>query len=211
MKKVGILGSGDVAKALAKGFVGIGFEVKMGSREISKLADVPNVSLGSFEEAADFGDLIVLAVKGTAASELLKSLEIEGKIVIDTTNPIEEKPPVNGVLQFFTKQNNSLGEQLQKENPNVHIVKAFNSVGSALMVNPDFGTEKPTMFIAGNNSQAKNLVKEIARDSTDIRPLRVRLRPNYKLTKKHNFSRFTSMENIIVHFEIAFLPIKSTV
>lgn len=161
MKKVGILGSGAVAKALAKGFVSIGFEVKMGTREISKLADVPNVTLGSFEEAAEYGDLLVLAVKGTAASELLKSLNIEGKIVIDTTNPIDEKPPVNGVLQFFTKQNASLGEQLQRENPNAYIVKAFNSVGSALMVNPDFGGEKPTMFICGNQAEAKHLVKEI--------------------------------------------------
>ena len=161
MKKVGIIGSGAVAKALAKGFHGIGYEVKMGTRDKTKLADVPNVSVGSVEETGDFADILVLAVKGSAASAVLKEFRTEGKIIIDTTNPIADKPPVNGVLQFFTEQNHSLAEILQKENPDAHIVKAFNSVGSAFMVNPDFGNEKPTMFIAGNSDGAKNKVKEI--------------------------------------------------
>jgi len=161
MKKVGILGSGAVAKALAKGFVSIGYEVKMGTRDKNKLADMQNVSLGSFEEAANFADILVLAVKGSVASNLLKQIRTDNKIVIDTTNPISDQPPVNGVLQFFTSQNRSLGELLQKENPNAHIVKAFNSVGSAFMVNPDFSGLKPTMFICGNSDGAKAKVKEI--------------------------------------------------
>jgi predicted dinucleotide-binding enzyme len=161
MKKVGIIGSGDVAKALAKGFHGIGYEVKMGTRDYNKLVDVPNVSIGDFEETANFADILVLAVKGQVASEVLKDLRTEGKIVIDTTNPISENPPINGVLQYFTEQNSSLGEILQKENPDTHIVKAFNSVGSAFMVNPDFNGIKPTMFIAGNSDGAKEKVKEI--------------------------------------------------
>ena len=161
MKKVGIIGSGDVAKALAKGFRGIGYEVKMGTRDYNKLVDVPNVSIGDFEETANFADILVLAVKGQVASEVLKDLRTEGKIVIDTTNPISENPPINGVLQYFTEQNSSLGEILQKENPDTHIVKAFNSVGSAFMVNPDFNGIKPTMFIAGNSEGAKEKVKEI--------------------------------------------------
>lgn len=161
MKKVGIIGSGAVAKALAKGFTSIGYEVKMGTRDKSKLADVPNVTIGSFEETANFADIIVLAVKGSVASDVLKQIRTENKIVIDTTNPINDKPPVNGVLQYFTTQNSSLGEILQKENPNTQIVKAFNSVGSAFMVNPDFGGEKPTMFICGNSDSAKAKVTEI--------------------------------------------------
>lgn len=161
MKKVGIIGSGAVAKALAKGFVSIGSEVKMGTRDKSKLADMQNVTVGSFEEAADFADLLVLAVKGSVASEVLKQIRTDNKIVIDTTNPISDQPPVNGVLQYFTLQNHSLGEILQKENPNTHIVKAFNSVGSAFMVNPDFGGIKPTMFICGNSDGAKAKVKMV--------------------------------------------------
>ncbi len=161
MKKVGIIGSGAVAKALAKGFVSIGYEVKMGTRDQNKLADVQNVSVGSFEESANFADILVLAVKGSVASDVLKQIRTDNKIVIDTTNPIGDHPPVNGVLQYFTTQNSSLGEILQKENPNTHIVKAFNSVGSAFMVNPDFGGIKPTMFICGNSDGAKSKVKEI--------------------------------------------------
>ena len=161
MKKVGILGSGAVAKALAKGFVSIGYDVKMGTRDKNKLADVQNVTIGSFEDAANFADILVLAVKGSVASDLLKQIRTDNKIVIDTTNPISDRPPVNGVLQFFTSQNQSLAELLQKENPNSHIVKAFNSVGSAFMFNPDFGGQKPTMFICGNSEGAKAKVKEI--------------------------------------------------
>lgn len=161
MKKVGIIGSGAVAKALAKGFHGIGYEVKMGTRDKGKLSDVPNVTVGSFEETANFADIIVLAVKGQVASSVMKQIRTDGKIIIDTTNPISDKPPVNGVLQYFTEHNNSLGAILQNENPNAHIVKAFNSVGSAFMVNPDFGGVKPTMFIAGNSDGAKEKVKEI--------------------------------------------------
>ena len=161
MKKVGIIGSGAVAKALAKGFVAIGYEVKMGTRDKNKLADIQNVIVGSIAEAADFADIIVLAVKGTVASEVLKQIHTENKIVIDTTNPIDDKPPINGVLQYFTDKNSSLGEIFQKENPNTHIVKAFNSVGSAFMVNPDFGGIKPTMFICGNSEGAKAKVTEI--------------------------------------------------
>jgi predicted dinucleotide-binding enzyme len=161
MKKAGILGSGAVAKALAKGFVSIGYEVKMGTGNRSKLEKVPDVAVGSFEEAADFGDIIVLAVKGMIASDLLKKCNVAGKTVIDTTNPISEIPPVNGVIQYFTKQNDSLGAIIQRENPQANIVKAFNSVGNNCMVNPHFGNEKPTMFICGNNDQAKSEVKEI--------------------------------------------------
>lgn len=164
MKKVGILGSGAVAKALAKGFLSIGYEVKMGTRDKSKLADMQNVALGSFEDAANFADIIVLAVKGSVASDVLKQIRTDNKIVIDTTNPISDTAPVNGVLQFFTPQNHSLGELLQKENPEAHIVKAFNSVGSGFMVNPDFGGIKPTMFICGNSEGAKLKVKEILTD-----------------------------------------------
>ena len=161
MKKVGIIGSGAVAKALAKGFHGIGYEVKMGTRDASKLANVPNVSVGSFEETANFADIIVLAVKGQAASSIMKLIRTDGKIVIDTTNPISDKPPVNGVIQYFTEQNNSLGAILQNENPNAHIVKAFNSVGSALMYKPDFNGQLPTMFICGNDANAKAEVSQL--------------------------------------------------
>jgi predicted dinucleotide-binding enzyme len=83
---------------------------------------------------------------------------LDGKLVIDTTNPISDAPPVDGVLQFFTGPNDSLMERLQQEFAAVRFVKAFNSVGSALMVNPSFPGGKPTMFYCGNDPQAKAVV-----------------------------------------------------
>jgi len=106
----------------------------------------------------------VLAVKGDVALKVLDaadSRDLEGKTIIDACNPIEAAPPDHGVLRFFTSVNQSLMEALQKAHPNAHFVKAFNSVGSSLMINPDFGGTKPTMFICGNSADAKNEVTEI--------------------------------------------------
>ncbi len=160
--KVGILGSGDVGQALAEGFLKHGHSVKVGTRTPAKLADWagknPKGTVGSFAEAAAFAELVILAVHGTATGDVLRSAgapNIKGKTVIDATNPIEDAPPLNGVLKFFTNVNESLMERLQTEFPDAAFVKAFNSVGSSLMVNPDFGSEKPTMFICGNDGTAK--------------------------------------------------------
>lgn len=168
-KKIGILGSGVVAKALGKGFVQQGYEVKLGTRDASKLADWQaetggKAHVGSVAEAAAFGDAIVLAVKGTAVEKVLQhagAANLNEKTIMDATNPIAEAPPVNGVLQFFTSLDDSLMERLQKNFPGAHFVKAFNSVGSHLMVNPDFGGARPSMFICGNEESAKREVAGI--------------------------------------------------
>ncbi|HKA19983.1 MAG TPA: NAD(P)-binding domain-containing protein [Blastocatellia bacterium] len=166
--KVGVLGSGDVAKVLGNGFLKHGHEVTMGTRDTSKLADWlatnPGARVGSFAEAAGFADLVVLAVKGTAASDALRAARPEnlrGKPVIDATNPIADTPPVNGVLHFFTDFNESLMERLQREFSNAHLVKAFNSVGSVRMINPQFTGGTPTMFICGNDENAKQIVSQV--------------------------------------------------
>jgi 8-hydroxy-5-deazaflavin:NADPH oxidoreductase len=106
----------------------------------------------------------VLAVKGSAAADALKSASADnlaGKPVIDATNPIADAPPQNGVLKFFTNLDQSLLEQLQSAFPDAHLVKAFNSVGNAAMVNPEFPGGKPTMFICGNDDNAKATVRGI--------------------------------------------------
>jgi predicted dinucleotide-binding enzyme len=169
MKNIGILGSGIVGTTLANGFIKYGYKVMIGTRSPKKLDEWnersgENGSVGSLQETASFGEIVILAVKGTAAMDALNSLDpgsIEGKTVIDATNPISDTPPENGVLNFFTEANNSLMEELQKEFPNANFVKAFSSIGSAHMINPDFGGEKPTMFIGGNSESAKEEVKEI--------------------------------------------------
>jgi predicted dinucleotide-binding enzyme len=166
--KVGVLGSGDVAKVLASGFLKHGHTVMMGTRSPSKLADWvkqnSTAKVGSFAEAAKFADLVVLAVKGTVAVEALRSAgaaNLAGKPVIDATNPIADAPPANGVLKFFTNLDESLMERLQREFADARFVKAFNSVGNPLMINPQFKEGKPTMFICGNDEAARKIVSGI--------------------------------------------------
>ena len=166
--KIGILGSGVVAKSLARGFVAHGHETRLGTRDRFKLegwlAENPEIAAGSFADAAKFGELLVLAVKGTAAADALRAADIAnlaGKPIIDATNPIADAPPVNGVLKFFTSLDESLMERLQREFPDTRLVKAFNSVGSASMVAPTFKGGKPTMFICGNDEKAKQTVTGI--------------------------------------------------
>jgi hypothetical protein len=120
--------------------------------------------VGSPAETAAFGALVVLAVKGSAAGDALRgagTANLAGKVVIDATNPIADAPPVNGVLKFFTSLDESLMERLQRDHPQVRFVKAFNSVGHALMVNPRLSGGKPTMFICGNDDAAKQVVRGI--------------------------------------------------
>lgn len=162
--KVGILGSGDVAKALAAGFLEHGHEVMMGTRDPAKLKGWNSkVRVGSFPETASFAELAVLAVKGTAAAEAVRAAGagLRGKTLIDATNPIAEAPPVNGVLKFFTNLDESLMERLQKQFPEVSFVKAFNSVGNTRMVNPQYAGGRPTMFICGDDAAAKQTVGRI--------------------------------------------------
>jgi predicted dinucleotide-binding enzyme len=167
--KIGVIGSGDVGKVLANGFVKHGFKVMMGSRAPDKAAAWknqagPRALAGNFQDAASFGKIVVLAVKGTAAEqslELIGAKNLEGKTVIDVTNPIADVPPVNGVITYFTSLELSLLERLQAKCPKANFVKAFNSIGNAFMVNPDFKGVRPSMFICGNNEQAKKEVSEI--------------------------------------------------
>ncbi len=167
--KVGILGSGIVAQVLANGFIKHGYEVMVGTRSPEKLAQWKAKAgtsgrVGSFAETAAFGELLVLAAKGSTAKETLHmagAKNLSGKTVIDTTNPLAEAPPEKGVLKFFTSLDHSLMEQLQTAFPEAHFVKAFSSVGNALMVNPDFGGLKPSMFICGNDQNAKKEVGKI--------------------------------------------------
>ena len=166
--RVGVLGSGGVAQTLAGGFLKHGYEVMVGTRDKPKLAQWstanPKARLGSFTETAAFAEVVVLAVKGLAASDALRAAggdSLAGKVVIDAANPIADAPPVNGVLKFFTTLDESLMERLQREFPRARFVKAFNSVGQGFFVNPQFGGTRPTMFICGNDEEAKKTVTQI--------------------------------------------------
>lgn len=167
--KVGILGSGVVGQTLAKAFTAEGYQAILGTRNISKDDVVKfnketGIAVGTFEDAAKHGDIIVLATKGSAAEEAIKLAGIENigqKIVLDTTNPIADAPPTNGVLHFFTTLEESLLEKIQKLIPNAKLVKVFNIVGNASMYKPNYPDGKPTMFICGNDERAKTVAKDI--------------------------------------------------
>jgi predicted dinucleotide-binding enzyme len=177
--KIGVLGSGDVARTLASGFLKHGHSVLVGSRTSAKLKDWaasnPGGATGSFAEAAAFGEVLVLAVKGTVAAEALRlagAAALSGKPVIDACNPISDAPPEKGVLRFFTGPNESLMEALQREFPAARFVKAFNSVGAARMVDPQFAGGRPTMFICGDDEAAKaqvaRLLEQFGWESADM-------------------------------------------
>lgn len=162
-KTIGVLGSGDVGVSLANGFANHGYDVMIGSNTTSKFAALKEktggkVRVGTFADTARHGDLLALAVKGLAAEDTIRGIDsgiLAGKVVIDATNPIADAPPTNGVIRYFTGPNESLLERLQTAAADVRFVKAFSCVGNTFMVNPQFGGVKPTMFICGNDEQAK--------------------------------------------------------
>jgi predicted dinucleotide-binding enzyme len=166
--RIGILGSGVVARTLAGGFLKHGHDVTLGTRDPDKLTDWrtqhPDARVGTGADAASAAEVLVLAVKGTAASAALRSAgaaNLTGKVIIDTTNPIADAAPDHGVLRFFTSLDDSLMERLQREYASARFVKAFNSVGNVFMVNPALTEGPPTMFICGNDQDAKRIVTTV--------------------------------------------------
>ena len=170
--KVGVLGSGNVGRTLAAGFAKHGHQVMLGTRDSDKSElkewgrQNPAVKVGTFQEAAPYGEMLavcVLAIAVESVIDLAGAANFNGKTVVDANNPLSSDPPVNGVLRYTTGPNESLGEWMQAKLPGAHVVKAFNSVGNALMVNPSFSQGTPTMFLCGNNEDAKARVSAIIR------------------------------------------------
>ena len=170
--KIGILGTGDVGQALGKAFVALGHAVMMGGRTSTNDKALAwatetgaNASVGTFADAAAFGEVIVLATLGVAnesAITMAGLANFRGKLVIDTTNPLDFSggmPP-----KLAISGNDSGGEQVQRLLPDAHVVKAFNTVGNAFMFRPDFPGGPPDMFICGNHDAAKAKVGGILKD-----------------------------------------------
>jgi predicted dinucleotide-binding enzyme len=160
MSRYGVLGSGEVGRTLAAGLREVGHEVRIGTRDPAK-----HPGTSAFAEVARWAEALVLAVPGTAAEATLRAAggaeSVRGKLVIDPTNPIGNEPPEDGVLRATTGPNSSLMEQLQAAFPQAKFVKAFNSVGSDLMVHPKLPGGPPTMFICGNDADAKATVSTL--------------------------------------------------
>jgi predicted dinucleotide-binding enzyme len=169
---VGILGTGDVGKALGRGFIALGHAVKMGARDARNekaLAWAREMgaaaSAGTFGDAASFGEVIVLATLGVANESAITTAgpdNFRGKVLIDATNPLDftgGMPP-----RLAVQGNDSGGERVQRLLPDAHVVKAFNTVGNAFMFRPDFPGGPPDMFICGNHDHAKAKVTAILKD-----------------------------------------------
>ncbi len=158
--KIGIIGAGNVAKALAKGLIQTGHEVQIGARDTSKLMSwtiAPSVTL---KEAAQFGQILILAPNFAGVEDAIQSADptlFVDKVIIDVTNPIAIE---NGKFTLTIGTNDSAGEYIQRLLPNSHVVKAFNTVGAALMTQPEI-VGGADMFIAGNSEIAKNTVTTI--------------------------------------------------
>lgn len=157
-----MLGSGVVGQTLANGLAADGHDVAVGSRGGGPVANWDG-QVGTFTDVLKGAELAVLAVKGMVAEGLIASLadELAGIVVIDATNPIADAAPESGVLQYFTGPNESLMERLQAIAPKAHWVKAFNSVGAPRMVRPHYGAGRPSMFVAGDDASAKDMVAGI--------------------------------------------------
>ncbi len=170
--KVGILGTGDVGRALGRGFIALGHEAMIGARTANHEKALEWVgemgakaSQGTFADAAKFGEIIVLATLGVANPDVIKAVPAEslaGKVVIDTTNPLDFSkgfPP-----DLAIKGDDSGGETVQRLMPDTKVVKAFNVVGNTLMFRPELPGGPPDMFIAGDDDGAKARVAAILND-----------------------------------------------
>lgn len=165
--KVGIIGSGEVGRKLADGFIELGHSVRIGSRDPnqSKITEwidkhgKENASSGTFADTAVFGEIVVLATLWTGTSEaihLANPQNLANKVVIDVTNPLDFSkgmPP-----SLIIGHTDSAGEIIQRMLPDSKVVKSFNIVGNPHMIHPDFPGGKPTMFICGNDEGAKKIV-----------------------------------------------------
>lgn len=170
--KIGILGSTKVAQSLANGFLALGHEVMLGSRQGGNPAAIQwaqragtKADAGTFVQAADFGEMVVLATRGTAAPHAIEMAgpeHFDGKLVWDVTNPLEfheESPP-----KLVGAAGTSAGETHQQLLPEAKVVKVFNTVGNALFFRPELeGGLRGDMFLCGDDADAKRRTQELVR------------------------------------------------
>jgi len=171
MKKIGILGTGMVGESIGTKLIELGYEVRMGSRTAnnekamewaSKNGD--RASTGTFNDAASFGELIVVCTKGDATVSVARSINpdlVKGKIIIVISNPLDFSKGMPPFLIPELTNTNSLGEEVQKILSLANVVKTLDTVNCQIMVNPNKLSGPQTMFIAGNNSEAKKQVGEL--------------------------------------------------
>lgn len=169
--KIGILGTGMVGEALGTKFVQLGHQVKMGSRTANNEGAVkwaksagPNASQGTFNDAAEFGELVFICLKGAVFLDVAKTLSsgsMSGKVLVDVSNPLDFSKGMPPSLSICNT--NSLGEEVQKALPSAKVVKTLNIVNCQVMVDPAKGGN-PTMLVCGNDAGAKQKVSTLLKD-----------------------------------------------
>lgn len=165
---IGILGSGDVGQKLGTGFIELGHNVKIGTRDPTQSKIITWVknngdkaSAGTFSQSADYGELLVIATSWAGTLEAIRMCDpkdLLDKTVIDVTNPLDFSsglPP-----RLAVGHTDSAGEIVQRLLPEANVVKAFNTVGNIHMIHPEFTNGPPTMFICGDNDSAKKTVTD---------------------------------------------------
>jgi 8-hydroxy-5-deazaflavin:NADPH oxidoreductase len=170
MKKIAIFGTGIVGNTIGNKLIQLGYEVMMGSRSaenekaagwVSKNGE--HASNGTYEDAAKFGEIIFNCTKGEIALEVFKQAEVEnfnGKTIIDISNPLDFSAGMPPSLIPQYTNTNSLGEEIQKLLPDANVIKTLNIVNCEVMVDAKKSGGDPTMFISGNNNEAKNEVRK---------------------------------------------------
>lgn len=175
--KIGIIGTGNMGRALGQIWLNKNHEIMFGSRDpvnVMKLANSfgPNASGGTYAEAAQFGDVVVLAVPWSSAKETVEAAgDLKGKILIDCTNAVA--PHLGGLLVGHTT---SAAEEIANWAEGAKVIKAFHTIGSENLNRLEFGTQKASTFICGDSLEAKSIIKQLGTDLgfdvVDVGPLK---------------------------------------
>jgi predicted dinucleotide-binding enzyme len=176
--KIGIIGSGVVGQTLGTKWVGLGYDVALGTRDPSKIDETKRMGTSlrewraqtenrgkivSFQEAAAHGDVLVNATSGMISVDALRLAgadKVGGKVLIEVGNELDTSkgmPP-----RSLAAQDRCLAERIQAEFPNLKVVKTLNTINALVMVNPKGVADGDhTVFVSGNDAAAKTQVKEL--------------------------------------------------
>jgi predicted dinucleotide-binding enzyme len=184
--KIAVLGTGTVGRAFAEKLITLSHEVMMGTRNVSEKleststdfygsapfgewhAQNQKIKLGTFAQAADFGEIVLNATQGINSINALKGAgeeKLKGKVLIDVANPLDFSKGMPPSLLPELSNTHSLGEEIQKTFPEAKVVKTLNTMWCGLMVNPNIvGGGNHTAFIGGNDADAKAKVQSLMKE-----------------------------------------------
>lgn len=174
---IGIIGTGNMGGTIGKGWAAAGHKVLFGSRDPKKGAELeksagPNAKSGTYKDAADFGEVVLLATPWQSTQDAIKAAgSFKGKILIDCTNPL--LPDFAGLA---LGHETSAGEEIARWTPGSRVVKAFNSIASPNIANPKFGSHAADGYYCGDDEEAKKvaaqLIQDLKLDPVDCGPLK---------------------------------------